>query len=520
MKSSNKNLWRCLCLMTMLPLLAKFLVGFPVAHAKNLKSENEPVSKRILRKEVVVKASLDEVWHAWTTPEGIASFFSPESNIELRIGGAYELYMGKIKDASGQRGTEGCKVLSYIPKEMLSFEWNFPPKVAKLRESGAKTHVVLRFEDLSEGRVRVKFVQLGWRRGKDWDAGYAYFDKAWDWVLNQLKEKAQANSLPSAEDAGKRREIKTWVDGSVTVTSVRGSDVCQHFEVVLPVSVRRVWSALATTEGFRKYLAPKAKIELKPGGAYAIWPGANNRVLSYIPREMLSTSGSAPPEFPNVRKHGTWSAYFFEKLGKKKTKLRLSVVGWRKGEEWDRAFDYFLKNNPVFLNHLHKKLAGDVAAQVGKEEGVLRQEIEIDASVDEVWAAFTTKEGVESWMVPQAEIDLRVGGKMRTNYNRNGTIGDATTIESTIIGLEPKRMLSLKVTKPPKGFPFPKAIENTWAEFYFDEVGPKRTRVRVIGFGYGENEESQKMREHFRTGNAWTLKQLQKKFSQASSESE
>ena len=35
----------------------------------------------------------------------------------------------------------------------------------------------------------------------------------------------------------------------------------------------------------------------------------------------------------------------------------------------------------------------------------------IDAPRKEVWKAFTTKEGVESWMVAHAQIDLKVGGK-------------------------------------------------------------------------------------------------------------
>lgn len=143
---------------------------------------------RILEKEVTVSASLDEVWRAWTTSEGIAEFFSPESRIELRVGGPYELYMSiKEPDESGKRGSEGCKVLSYLPKEMLSFEWNFSPKTPGLRMSGAKTHVVLRFEDLG-GRVRVRFAQLGWREGEEWDQGFAYFDSAWDWVLANLKK--------------------------------------------------------------------------------------------------------------------------------------------------------------------------------------------------------------------------------------------------------------------------------------------------------------------------------------------
>ena len=84
----------------------------------------------------------------------------------------------------------------------------------------------------------------------------------------------------------------------------------------------------------------------------------------------------------------------------------------------------------------------------------------IDAPIQRVWAAFTTADGLKSWMVPHAQIDLRVGGKMLTNYNPAGAIGDPETIENTILSFEPLRMLSIKATKAPESFPFKKSIES------------------------------------------------------------
>src|SRR5947209_12000106 len=36
----------------------------------------------------------------------------------------------------------------------------------------------------------------------------------------------------------------------------------------------------------------------------------------------------------------------------------------------------------------------------------------VEAPVGKVWKAFTTKEGMQSWCVAHADIDLRIGGKM------------------------------------------------------------------------------------------------------------
>jgi uncharacterized protein YndB with AHSA1/START domain len=141
----------------------------------------------------------------------------------------------------------------------------------------------------------------------------------------------------------------------------------------------------------------------------------------------------------------------------------------------------------------------------------------IDAPREQVWKAFATKEGQESWNVAHAEIDCRVGGKMLTHYNPDGKIGDPNTIENLILALDPGHMMTIKVGTPPAQFPFKNAIKNIWTVIYLDEVGSKQTRVRVVGNGYGDDEESQKLRSFFDKGNAATLQKLQEKFSGASS---
>lgn len=153
-------------------------------------------------------------------------------------------------------------------------------------------------------------------------------------------------------------------------------------------------------------------------------------------------------------------------------------------------------------------LAAGAAAQTTPlvSEGV------VAGPVEKVWAAFTTAEGLKSWMVAHAEFDLRIGGKMRTNYSKEGTLGDAGTIENTILAYEPLRMLSIKVSKPPEDFPFKQAVEKMWTVVYFEPLAPDRTRVRTVCMGFTDDEESQKMRKHFEWGNAWTIKKLQQAF--------
>jgi uncharacterized protein YndB with AHSA1/START domain len=136
----------------------------------------------------------------------------------------------------------------------------------------------------------------------------------------------------------------------------------------------------------------------------------------------------------------------------------------------------------------------------------------IDAPRSAVWKAWTTSAGAVPWMVAQAEIDLKLGGILRTHYDANAKLGDPGTIENTILSYDPEKMLSIKNTKHPMKFPFPNAIKSMWTVIYLEDAGPGKTKVTVIGHGFGDDEESQKMRAFFQRGNDITVERLQKHF--------
>lgn len=142
----------------------------------------------------------------------------------------------------------------------------------------------------------------------------------------------------------------------------------------------------------------------------------------------------------------------------------------------------------------------------------------VKASVADVWMVFTTKPGLESWMTSHAEIELKIGGVMKTQYDPNGTVDDATAIHNTILSYDPLSMLSFHVSKAPEKFPFPTAIKDMWTVVYFEPKGEKETFVRFVCSGFNETSESIKMRDFFDKGNGYTLQELQKRFSDTKKE--
>ena len=131
-----------------------------------------------------MEAPTDEVWRAWTTPEGVGSFFGQDARIELRPQGAYEILFD-MNASPGRQGSEGCRVLSFVPGRMLSFTWNAPPEFPKSRKELAQWVVVF-FDPVGDSKTLVRLLELGWKPGSEGEAVYRYFDRAWSLVLARL----------------------------------------------------------------------------------------------------------------------------------------------------------------------------------------------------------------------------------------------------------------------------------------------------------------------------------------------
>ncbi len=147
---------------------------------------------RALTKEITIDAPRADVYAAWTDAEAFKRAYAPGSealsaNIELAIGGPYEWLF------DGVTGSNGCKVLCYLPGEMIAFTWNAPPTHAT---RGTSTWVVVRTTEVDEGTTRVTLTHAGFGAGEAWDETRDYFDQAWDYVLAQFAQNLSAGDSP------------------------------------------------------------------------------------------------------------------------------------------------------------------------------------------------------------------------------------------------------------------------------------------------------------------------------------
>jgi len=166
-------------------------------------------------------------------------------------------------------------------------------------------------------------------------------------------------STPKAETKASLVKTSTY--------EAAGERVLRH-ELTLNAPVEEVWHSFTTSDGLRTWAAPVVEFELKTGGKFHSNyrlsghvgdPGTiYNTVLSYLPMKMLSFKIALTEQFPaGPREAGTLVAIAqLEPLGKRRTKLVLSMVGFGNGPDWDKVFNSFAAKNPDALSNLQQSL--------------------------------------------------------------------------------------------------------------------------------------------------------------------
>jgi uncharacterized protein YndB with AHSA1/START domain len=143
------------------------------------------------------------------------------------------------------------------------------------------------------------------------------------------------------------------------------------------------------------------------------------------------------------------------------------------------------------------------ASTVAEPPHQLVIEVEIPAPVPEVWKAFSTSEGLSTWLFPNATVDLRPGGDWLVHFPGGSTGG------GTIVSFVPEKEIVIAALAPDK-FPQVRAAR-THAVFQFEPRG-NSTVVRLTQTGWQSGDEWTRAYEYLVAGNAQLLASLHKRF--------
>lgn len=129
-------------------------------------------------------APVSEVWKAFTTAEGLASFLAPAAYVEPHVDGLYEWYICP-ECPKGQRGLEGHRILAFEPERRLMVSWGTPFMTrAVLGDQHTIAEFTFRPIDAHNSIIRMR--QFGIGEGPAWRGAEIYFDARWRDVYQNL----------------------------------------------------------------------------------------------------------------------------------------------------------------------------------------------------------------------------------------------------------------------------------------------------------------------------------------------
>ncbi len=156
-------------------LIAALICASPAAAQVKDTSFVDGEGHRVQQLEMVIDAPVKNVWEAFTTDAGFASWAAPVAHVTLGNDGMIEAsysLTAKIGDPDNIRN----RIVAYLPERLLVLANDHAPAGAPFDAAAfSKIRTVLEFQDLGGGRTKVIESGVGYGDGPAFDSVYKHF---------------------------------------------------------------------------------------------------------------------------------------------------------------------------------------------------------------------------------------------------------------------------------------------------------------------------------------------------------
>ena len=132
---------------------------------------------------------------------------------------------------------------------------------------------------------------------------------------------------------------------------------------------------------------------------------------------------------------------------------------------------------------------------------VLQQSIDIASPPSCPWRALADEEGIKSFGVKVAHVEMKNGGVIEEGFSPTAEIGGKDTIRHRIIAYLPERLLVLRNEQTPPGLPHAELYRNVVQVIAIEPRGPGKIRLTISHTGYGSGADYDELYSFFRTHN-------------------
>jgi uncharacterized protein YndB with AHSA1/START domain len=136
----------------------------------------------IIRKEIVINASVDKVYSALIDPELLTQWFPNIATIEPWVGGKVFFRFSKEVTKEKKDHDVTGTIVSIIPNKELSYTWNFTTKP----EYNKNTIVTWNLVRLDNDRTKITLIHSGFTNVDK--IQYDEHNEGWDWYIKRLEK--------------------------------------------------------------------------------------------------------------------------------------------------------------------------------------------------------------------------------------------------------------------------------------------------------------------------------------------
>jgi uncharacterized protein YndB with AHSA1/START domain len=135
----------------------------------------------IIKKEIVINASVDKVFSALIDPEQLTQWFPNIATIEPRVGG--KIFFRFSKEVTKEKKDHDVIgiIISIIPNKELSHTWNFTTKPDYSKE----TIVTWKLDQLDKDKTKLTLFHSGFTNADKLQ--YDEHNEGWGWYVKRLE---------------------------------------------------------------------------------------------------------------------------------------------------------------------------------------------------------------------------------------------------------------------------------------------------------------------------------------------
>jgi uncharacterized protein YndB with AHSA1/START domain len=133
----------------------------------------------------------------------------------------------------------------------------------------------------------------------------------------------------------------------------------------------------------------------------------------------------------------------------------------------------------------------------------IEKEVIVETPLSEVWKAWTTNEGAQTFFSPRTNIDARLGAPYEIYFKSDEPYGKQGSEGCRVHSIVPMKLLAFTWNAPPQFRTIRETQLHTIVYLRFEELAPHKTAVHFSQQGWGDGVEWDQVFNYFEE--AWDI---------------